>query len=143
INPGNSGGPLLDGNGQVLGLADQIETNNTTPTGEGSSSGVGFAIPSNMVTRIANLIISGKKVKHAFVGVFLNGNSTGGAEISTVQPASPAVQAGLEPGDLVVAINGRRISSTQQFIETVDTYSPGQTIALTVKRGSRTLHLKL
>ena len=143
INPGNSGGPLLDGNGQVLGLADQIETNNTTAGGQGSSSGVGFAIPSNMVARIANLIISGKKIRHAYVGVFLNGNSTGGAQISTVQPGTPATQAGLEPGDLVVAINGRRITSTQQFIEIVDTYSPGQKIALTVKRGGGTLHLKL
>lgn len=143
INPGNSGGPLLDGNGRVLGLADQIETNNTTPTGEGSSSGVGFAIPSNMVARIANLIISGKKIQHAYVGVFLNGNSTGGAQISSVQPGSPATQAGLEPGDLVVAINGRTVTTTQQFIETVDTYSPGQTIRLTVKRGASTLHLKL
>ncbi len=146
INPGNSGGPLLDGNGHVLGLADQIETNNTTPTGEGSSSGVGFAIPSNMVARIANLIISGKKVHHAFVGVFLNPNSTGGAEISPqngVQANTPASQAGLEPGDLITAVNGRTITSTQQFIETVDQYAPGQTISMTVKRGGQTLHVKV
>jgi putative serine protease PepD len=146
INPGNSGGPLLDGNGHVLGLADQIETNNTTATGEGSSSGVGFAIPSNMVARIANLIIAGKKVRHAFVGVFLNPNSVGGAEISPqngVQANTPASQAGLEPGDLITAVDGHTISSTQQFIETVDTYSPGQTITLTVKRDGRTLNLKV
>jgi putative serine protease PepD len=152
INPGNSGGPLLDGNGHVLGLADQIETNNTTATGEGSSSGVGFAIPSNMVARIANLIIAGKKVRHAFVGVFLNPNSPGGAQIDPksqedptggVQSGTPASQAGLEPGDLITAVDGHTISSTQQFIETVDTYSPGQTITLTVKRNGRTLNLKV
>jgi putative serine protease PepD len=143
INPGNSGGPLLDGNGHVLGLADQIETNNTTPTGQGSSSGVGFAIPSNTVARIANEIIAGRSVKHAYVGVFLNGTSTGGAQISSVQAGSPASSAGLQQGDKVTAIDGKAITSTQQFIETVDTYSPGQTITLTVKRGGNTISPKL
>jgi S1-C subfamily serine protease len=145
INPGNSGGPLLDGNGRVLGLADQIETNNTTPTGQGSSSGVGFAIASNMVRRIADEIISGHPVKHAYVGVLLNGSSTGGAEVTQVQPGSPAATAGLRAGDLVTAINGKKMASTQQFIETVDGYSPGQTITLTVKRdgSTHTVTLKL
>ncbi len=143
INPGNSGGPLLDGNGNVLGLADQIETNNTTPTGQGSSSGVGFAIPSNTVTHIANEIIAGHTVKHAYVGILLNGTSTGGAQITQVQASSPASSSGLQQGDLVTAIDGKAIGSTQQFIETVDTYSPGQTITLTVKRGGNTLHVQL
>jgi putative serine protease PepD len=127
----------------VLGLADQIETNNTTPTGQGSSSGVGFAIPSNMVARIANEIIGGHKVRHAFVGVFLNSSSTGGAQISSVQPGTPASGAGVQQGDVVTAIDGKNITSTQQFIETVDTYSPGQTITLTVKRGDNTKSIKL
>lgn len=143
INPGNSGGPLLDGNGRVLGLADQIQTNNTTPEGEGSSSGVGFAIPSNMVAHIANLILAGKPVQHAYVGVFLNGTSTGGAEISSVQPGSPASSAGIQQGDVVTAIDGRPISSTEQFIAIVDTYAPGQKITLTVKRGGSSQQLKL
>jgi S1-C subfamily serine protease len=143
INPGNSGGPLLDGNGRVLGLADQIETNNTTPTGQGSSSGVGFAIASNMVQRIANEIISGHSVKHAYVGVLLNGSSTGGAQISQVSPNSPASRAGLHAGDVVTAIDGKTMNSTQQFIETVDTYSPGQTITLTVKRDGSSQTIKL
>jgi S1-C subfamily serine protease len=143
INPGNSGGPLVDGSGRVLGLADQIETNNTTAQGQGSSSGVGFAIPSNMVVHIANLILSGKSVQHAYVGVYLNGNSSGGASISTVQPGSPASSAGLQQGDLVTAIDGKAITSTQQFIETIDTYSPGQTVTLKVKRGGGTQQTKL
>jgi putative serine protease PepD len=143
INPGNSGGPLLDANGHVLGLADQIETNNSTQGGQGSSSGVGFAIASNMVVHIANEIIGGQKVQHAYVGVFLNGNSAGGAQITTVQGASPASSAGLHQGDLITAINGNAITSTQQFIETVDTFTPGETITLSVKRGGSTDHIKL
>ena len=143
INPGNSGGPLLDANGHVLGLADQIETNNSTGGGQGSSSGVGFAIASNMVNHVANDIIGGQQVQHAYVGVFLNGNSTGGAQITSVQGGSPASNAGLHQGDLITAINGTAITSTQQFIETVATFRPGQTIALTVKRGSSTAHLNL
>jgi putative serine protease PepD len=143
INPGNSGGPLLDGTGHVLGLADQIETNNTTPGGQGSSSGVGFAVPSNTAARIANSIIGGHPVKHAFVGVFLNGSSTGGAQVTSVQAGSPAASAGLQQGDVVTAINGKRITSTQQFIETVDTYSPGETITLSVKHNGNTQTLRL
>jgi putative serine protease PepD len=137
INPGNSGGPLLDGDGHVLGLNDQIQTNS------GSNSGVGFAIPSNMTARIANEIIAGKTVKHAYVGVFLNSTTQGGAEISEVQSGSPASSAGMQPHDVVTAINGKQISSTQQFIETVDTYAPGQTITLTIKRDGGTKTIKL
>jgi putative serine protease PepD len=143
INPGNSGGPLLDANGHVLGLADQIDTNNTTPSGQGSSSGVGFAIPSNMAARIANNIIAGQPVRHPYVGVTLNGDSTGGAQVLTVSSGSPASRAGLQQSDVVTAIDGKTIRSTQQFIETVDTYAPGQTITLAVKRGGSTLNVKL
>jgi putative serine protease PepD len=144
INPGNSGGPLLDANGDVLGLSDQIDTNNTNPaTGEGSSSGIGFAIPSNGVAHIANEIIAGQPVHHSYVGVSLNPDSSSGAQVVTVAPSSPASSAGLRQGDLVTALDGKAISSTQQFIETVDTYPPGQKITLTVKRGGSTLHIGL
>ncbi len=132
INPGNSGGPLLDANGHVLGLNDQIQTNS------GSSAGVGFASPSNTVARIANAIIVGHPVKHSYVGVELNGSSTGGAQVSTVQQNSPASSAGLQSGDLVTAVNGKAITSTEQFIATVDGYAPGQTITMTIKRGGQT-----
>ena len=126
INPGNSGGPLLDASGHVLGLNDQIETNNTTVSGQGSSSGVGFAIPSNTVKKIADKLIGGTKVSHAYVGVCLSQNSADGARISVLGgqngcPGSannPASQAGLKAGDVVTAINGSAVTSTDGFIAT-------------------------
>jgi putative serine protease PepD len=143
INPGNSGGPLLDANGHVLGLNDQIETNNSTATGQGSSSGVGFAIPSNTVARIANSIIAGKTVKHAYVGVLLSGVSAGGAEVASVQPGTPGAIAGLKARDLITAIDGKVVSSTDHFIATVDMYGPGDAVTMTVKRSGKTLNIKV
>ncbi len=146
INPGNSGGPLLDANAQVLGLNDQIETNNTTQGGQGSSSGVGFATPINTDAKIANQIISGRRVQHAYVGVELSGTSAGGAEISPqngVQPGSPAAGAGLQAGDLITAIDGKTVASTDQFIATIDKYSPGQTVTLTIQRGGQTKQVQV
>jgi S1-C subfamily serine protease len=143
INPGNSGGPLLNADAHVLGLNDQIETDNTTGSGEGSSSGIGFAIPSNTVAQIADELISGRKVQHAYVGVELAANSSNGAQISQVQANTPATAAGLQAGDVVSAIDGTAITSTDQFIAAIDGYSPGQTITLTVERKSTTLHIKV
>jgi putative serine protease PepD len=138
INPGNSGGPLLDANGHVLGLNDQIQTNS------GSSAGVGFAVPSNTAARIAGDIIGGHAVKHSYVGVELNQNSTsGGAQINLVTPGSPASSVGLQSGDVVTAINGKSIGSTEQFIETVDNYPPGQKITLTVNRNGQSKSVPL
>ncbi|MBV9918458.1 MAG: trypsin-like peptidase domain-containing protein [Solirubrobacterales bacterium] len=146
INPGNSGGPLLDGNGKVLGLVDQINTNS------GGNEGVGFAIPSNTAARVANAIISGQSVRHAYVGVSLDPNSSGGARVSTqpdqqgnppVRSGSPADKSGVQPGDLVTAINGKSINSTDDFIATVDGYAPGDTITFTIKRGGQTHDIKL
>jgi S1-C subfamily serine protease len=152
INPGNSGGPLLDANGHVLGLNDQIETNNTTASGQGSSSGVGFAIPSNTVAQIANEILSGEKVQHAYVGVCLSGNTGGGAQIATtgdqqcpnpISPGSPAAAAGLRAGDLVTAIDGHTVTSTDDFIAIINNDKPGQTVTMTVRRSGKTLEIKV
>jgi putative serine protease PepD len=143
INPGNSGGPLLNASAQVLGLNDQIETNNTTASGEGSSSGVGFATPINADARVANQIIAGKSVQHSYVGVELAPTSTGGAQISVVQPGTPATTAGLQAGDVITAIDGQQITSTDRFIASIDTYSPGQTVTLTIKRAGQVKQIKV
>ncbi|HEX4011208.1 MAG TPA: trypsin-like peptidase domain-containing protein [Solirubrobacteraceae bacterium] len=143
INPGNSGGPLLNASAQVIGLNDQIETNNTNGQGEGSSSGVGFATPMNADVKVANQIIGGKKVQHAYVGVELSGSSAGGAQISQVQANTPATTSGLQNGDLITAIDGKPVTSTDQFIEMIDNYSPGQTVTFTIKRNGQTKQIQV
>ena len=143
INPGNSGGPLLNAAAQVLGLNDQIETNNTTQGGQGSSSGVGFATPINADAKVANQIIAGKKVEHAYVGVELSGTSVGGAQISSVEQNSPASSSGLQSGDLITSIDGKTVTSTDQFIATIDNYSPGQTVTLTIHRSGQTKQVQV
>jgi putative serine protease PepD len=156
INPGNSGGPLINSSGQVIGLNDQIETNNTNGQGQGSSSGVGFATPSNADVRIANKIIATGKAQNAYVGVSLDPSVSGGAAISkspttgvngcqqsAVVPGGPAAKAGLKPGDLITAVNGKRVNSVDQFVGTIATYAPGDTVTLTVKRGGQTKQFKV
>jgi putative serine protease PepD len=150
INPGNSGGPLINASGQVIGLNDQIETSNQSAQGQGSSSGVGFATPSNSDLRIARQIISTGKAQNAYVGVSLNSQVQGAAAISTtsqssqpIVPGGPAAKAGLRPGDLITAVNGKQITSVNDFVGRIATYSPGDTVTLTIKRGGQTKNIKL
>jgi putative serine protease PepD len=152
INPGNSGGPLINADGQVIGLNDQIETNNTNGQGEGSSSGVGFATPSNSDARIAREIIATGQAHNAYVGVDLDPSVSGGAAIakssttsgaSPIVAGSPAAKAGLQPGDVITAVNGTPVASINQFVATIGNYAPGDTVTLTVNRGGSTKTLKL
>jgi putative serine protease PepD len=152
INPGNSGGPLINAAGQVIGLNDQIETNNTNGQGQGSSSGVGFATPSNSDVRIAREIIATGQAHNAYVGVSLDPTVSGGAAIaknpsqsgaSPIQPGSPAAKAGLQGGDIITAVNGTHIGSVNQFVATIANYAPGQTVTVTVNRGGQTKSFKL
>jgi len=138
INPGNSGGPLLDASGNVLGLNDQIQTNG----GADQSAGIGFATPANTDVHVANTIISGHKVQHAYVGVCLSQTSTTGAQVATsasvtcetpVVAGSPAAKAGLVPGDTIIGINGHTVASTDAFIEMIGNYQPGQTVTFRIR----------
>jgi putative serine protease PepD len=131
INPGNSGGPLLSASGQVLGLNDQIDTNSQ------SNAGVGFAVPSNTVARVAQQIIAGHTVKHAYIGVHLAARGTGAA-VQSVAAGSPASKAGIQQGDVITSVDGKAVSSTEQFIATIDGHSPGDTVTLAINHGGQT-----
>src|SRR5881398_463741 len=101
INHGNSGGPLLNMSGQVVGVNTQIESDS------GGNDGVGFAIPSDAVNSVANTLIAGQTVQHAYLGVQIGDSSSGtGAEVSTVKADTPASKAGLKAGDVITAIDG-------------------------------------
>jgi putative serine protease PepD len=138
INHGNSGGPLLDSGGHVIGINSQIESDS------GGSDGVGFAIPSSMVQRVAQQLISSGKVAHAYLGVQLTDAATGGgATVAQTVSGGPGADAGLHTGDVVTAIDGKTIGSSDALVSTVDSHKPGDQITLTVKRGGDTSQIKV
>jgi putative serine protease PepD len=136
INPGNSGGPLLDSNGDVIGMNSQIESNSN------SNSGVGFAISSNTVRQVAERLASGGKVSHPYLGVALT-DGNGGATASSVVSGSPADKAGIKKGDVVTAIDGRSIGSSNELVGAIQSHQAGDAVTLTVKRAGQTQQVKV
>ena len=113
INHGNSGGPLLNMGGQVIGVNSQIESES------GGNTGVGFAIPSNTVRSVADQLIAGDQVEHAYLGVSLQASpGVSGAAIGAVTKGSPAAKAGLQAGDVVTAFDGEEIESPRVELAT-------------------------
>jgi putative serine protease PepD len=138
INHGNSGGPLIDSSGKVIGVNAQIESNSN------DNAGVGFAIPIDAVKDVAETVISGKTVQHAYLGVQISDTADDtGAQVSRVVSGSPADKAGLQVGDVVTAIDGKTVSTSDDLTAIVATYQPGDKATLTVKRNgsSKTISL--
>src|SRR5215213_1206584 len=128
INHGNSGGPLLNAQGQVIGVNAQIRSDS------GGNEGVGFAIPSNTVRSIASQLISSGKVEHAYLGISIDATAST-ARVAAVKPSTPAQNAGLKAGDVVVEVNGKTIASGDDLTRAIDAHKPGEKITLTYKRG--------
>ena len=146
INPGNSGGALVNDKGQLVG----ISTLNATAGSDGSSASVGFAIPANYAINVADQIIAGKTVAHAYLGVSVqtvtanNYQSAGlsvsqGAYVARIVSGSPAEEAGLKEGDVVTAVDDEKISSADALILAVRAHDIGDKVTLTVVRGSDTI----
>ena len=136
INHGNSGGPLLDLDGKVIGINSQIESES------GGNDGIGFAVPSNTVERIAKALIEDGSVEHAYLGVATDASKDGeGAAIAEVRPGTPAAKAGLRAGDVVTKLDGEAITTSDQLRSLVSAHRPGDELELTVKRGDSTLTL--
>ncbi|WP_456599075.1 S1C family serine protease [Blastococcus sp. SYSU DS0616] len=148
INPGNSGGALVDGAGEVIGINTAIATvASGIPGAQGQSGniGVGFAIPGNTAQRVAQEIIETGTATRAFLGVTprtaaddQNREVGTGAEVVTVHPGSAAEEAGLEPGDVVTAVGKRPVTTSTELTAAIRSRTPGETVQLTVRRGSDT-----
>ena len=138
INQGNSGGPLLDMGGDVVGVNSQIESES------GGNDGVGFAVPSNTVERIAASLIDDGEVEHAYLGVSTEDVGDGaGARIAEVRAGTPAERAGLGSGDVVTAIDGERVDSADELRRLIDAKQPGDKAVLTVRRDGDTQTLEV
>lgn len=137
INPGNSGGPLFNASGQVIGITSSIAT-----TSQSSGSiGLGFAIPVDLATDIANQLIEDGTAEHAFLGVTLtngmakvDGASRVGAKVHEVVPDTPADRAGIKPDDVITAIDGQTVGGAESLTGWVRTYSGGDEVTLTLVR---------
>jgi len=134
INPGNSGGPLVNLRGEVVGVNSAIATMGGFANDAGNI-GVGFAIPMEQVRITASQIVKTGEAKYPVIGANVNtGGARSGAEIVEVPSGSPAADAGLEKGDVVVAVDSKPVDDGISLIVAIRSHQPGETIALTVRR---------
>ncbi|HEY9825389.1 MAG TPA: HhoA/HhoB/HtrA family serine endopeptidase, partial [Stenomitos sp.] len=153
INPGNSGGPLLNQYGQVVGMNTAII---------GGAQGLGFAIPIKTAQRIANQLIATGKVNHPFLGIRMTSLSPElrqqinadpssniriqedeGVLIYQVLPNSPALRAGLRPGDVIKKINGQVVTKASQVQQSVEDTGTGKSLQVEIKRNGQPLSLAI
>jgi putative serine protease PepD len=137
LNPGNSGGPLLNAKGEVVGIVDQIATNGNAE----QSSGVGFAVPVDLVKSQLTTLEAGQKVKHAYLGVATSDapNQTGGAAIGQVTSGGPAAGAGIQSGDVITKLGNASISNSSDLVAAIADHRPGDKVQVTIRRGSSTI----
>jgi S1-C subfamily serine protease len=132
INPGNSGGPLVNREGQVLGINVSIFTDS------GANDGVGFAVPANVATTYADAIVSGDPIETAFLGVSLSGDvateGQAGAVIDEVFEGSGAETAGIQSGDVIIALDGVPVLGGDDLQAQVRAHQPGETVEILIIR---------
>jgi putative serine protease PepD len=135
INPGNSGGALADRTGAVIGINTSIFSES------GDNNGIGFAIPIQTAKTVADKIVKGEPLDHAYLGVSTTTVDNGGvgAQIADVRPGSPADSAGLQVGDVVTQIDGDAVKNPPDLSARVVAHTPGDRVALVVQRGGATL----
>ncbi|WP_419658005.1 peptidase S1 and S6 [Desulfosarcina variabilis str. Montpellier] len=145
INPGNSGGPLLDSSGLLIGV------NTAIISGSGSSAGIGFAVPADVVNTVVPQLIARGKFPRPGIGIAVLDDQAAasmgvvGVVIDRVMPGSEADRAGLEGidyrqrilGDIIVAVEDQPVADTDDFVRMLQTFEIGQSIRLTVRRGDR------
>ena len=144
MNPGNSGGPVFDASGRVIGIADQIATGGS---GADSSTGVGFAVPIEIVKAELTQLEAGTVPAHADLGIAASGatGTTGpsGALVGQVRAGGPAAQAGVKPGDVITALGATKVNSIDSLIAASAAMQPGDHTTVTVLRNGQTMTLKI
>ena len=141
VNPGNSGGALVDSEGKLVGICTLFSSDTE------SFAGIGFAIPVNYAVNVANKIIAGQTVTHAYIGLSMQTvnaqNATAnnlsvnqGAYVAEVAAGGPAEKAGIQKGDIITAVNGKAITSADGMILDVRSHEVGQTVSVTFMRGN-------
>ena len=136
INPGNSGGPLVNLRGQVVGVNSAIATTGGAIGGESGNIGVGFAIPIEQVRITADQILRTGEARYPVIGaqVQTGRNDGEGAEIDEVMPDTPADKGGLRKGDVIVEVEGERVTDGIALIVAIRSHQPGETVEFTVLR---------
>jgi len=150
INPGNSGGPLLNLNGQVIGVNAAIMSES------GGFEGIGFATPSNMALRVARQLISSGKVERGYLGLTIQNltpelagsfgaGDAKGVLVANVMKNGPSEKAGIRRGDIIVAYDGKPVGDPDEFRNEMAAAPIGHTVALTVLRdsGSKEIEVKV
>lgn len=135
INPGNSGGALVDATGAVIGI------NTAIASVGGGSVGLGFAISIDTVRDIAEQLISTGTAVHASLGVSARSVTDvvrNGALVLNVEPGSAAAEAGIREQDIVIAVEGKQVRSSEELVVAVDAYDPGETVTIEIVRGGGT-----
>ena len=141
INPGNSGGALVNDRGQLVGICTLYSSDTE------SFAGIGFAIPGNYAVDVAQKIVNGEQVTHAYIGLSMQTvnaqnakanklSVSQGAYVAEVTDGSPADEAGIQKGDIIVGIGGTQITSADGAILAVRSHSIGETVRVTVMRGN-------
>ncbi|HCL57848.1 MAG TPA: serine protease [Spirochaetia bacterium] len=139
INPGNSGGPLLNIKGQVIGVNSAIYS--TT----GGSIGIGFSIPINIVKNVVSQLIEKGKVERGYIGAFIQDldeklakyyklSKIEGVILTNLEKNGPAEKSGLKPGDVVLAVEGKKVENTSQLISMISNTPPGETLKFSIIR---------
>jgi len=148
VNPGNSGGPLFNEDGEVIGINSQIYSRS------GGYQGLSFAIPINVAMKVEQQIVAHGKVERGLLGVTIQDVNQSladafglkkpvGALISSVQDDGPAAKAHLKPGDVILALNGTKITSSNQLPPLVGSLKPGTVVSLKVWRKGETRDIKV
>ena len=141
INPGNSGGPLLNANGEVIGVNSQI----ATAGGGNGSVGIGFAVPANTVKDVLPQLERGAAPERAYLGVSTAPAQDGGAQVGEATAGGPAAEAGIQQGDVITEVDGDQVQDPDDVAAAIEDDKPGDKVEVTVRRGGneRTIEVTL